>query len=237
MRILYSTVVSLSVLLTTALATQAQDLGASPEEVARCAAWIKDTVPAKPQINGSDFCAGINRDRSSDGWYSMKNCGEQSERNTTKSYCASSGALGPDWTIAAGYIVRGSGGSKLTSEEHQGGTLPVVTLYSRTPLHIGETRIPAGFSRLRFSHTDIGWALAIESETEKVIRTVPLLSGTGQFNGSGKELGIGVNSGGLFHCSDFSMRELVFGYDGKDLYVCMRPDQIQPKTNESASKQ
>lgn len=243
MRMLCATLFSLSAALTTALATYAQGIAASmptSDEQAQCAKWVRETVPANLHINGSDFCAGVKRDGSPDSWYSIQNCGERpgSDTASAKMYCASSGAVGPDWTIAAGYTGSGPDGGELISEMHEGSTPPVATLYSRTPLLVGDKAIPAGFSRLTFSHTDHGWQMAIVPEKEKIVRSVQLLSDSRQLSAAGrKNLAIGVHYASP-RCADFpNVRELVFTYSGTDLYVCMRPDHIAPMLDESAGTQ
>lgn len=237
MRIFCIAVISLSVVLNSDLATQAQDVAASPDEVARCANWVKETVPADLRISGTDFCTGIKRDGSPNGWSSIQNCGEQpgSDKPLAGMFCASSGQVGPDWTIAAGYTGAGPDGREFISGTHAQRTSGVATLYSRTPLHIGNTSIPAGFSQLTLSHIGQAWQLAILPEKEKVARTVQLVSDTRQLSATGKELAIGIHYNGP-RCSDpANMRELVFTYAGTDLYVCMLPDHIAPMPNETAA--
>lgn len=234
MRMFCTAVVSLSMALTTALAAPAQDIAASSDEVARCASWVKATVPADVRLNGSDFCAGVNREGDSFGWFSSRNCGEQpkGDKAAVSLFCASSGQIGPDWTIVAGYNASGPDGSQFNSGTREG-RASSVTLYSRTPWHVGDTRIPAGFSQLTLSHTDRGWWMTVVPDREKFARTV-LLAGTRQLGATGKELAIEIHYG-VRRCSDALHMELSFSLGDTDLYVCMLPDHIPPMSDESAA--
>lgn len=237
MRMLCNALVSLSVALTAAAAIHAQDASANSDEIIRCADWVKETVPANVRIVGADFCRGIKPEGSPTGWYSIENCGEQrgGKESSARAFCASSGQIGPDWTVGAGYTGSKPDGGELFSGMHEGGASRFATLYSRTPLHIGDMRIPSGFSHLSFSQTDRGWQMTIAPEKEKATIAVQLLSDSRQLSATGSELAVGVHYASP-RCPDLlNMRELVFTYAGTDLYVCMRPDHIPPMSDESAA--
>lgn len=225
--------------LSAALANHAQEVAANSDDVARCTDWVKETVPATVRVVGSDFCRGIKRDGSPDGWYSIEKCGEQpgNDKAQVKMFCSSSGVVGPDTAVAAGFSGTGTDGGELISTTSEGGKTPTAVLYSRTPLHIANTRIPAGLSQLTFSHADRGWRMAIKPDGEKIALIVPLLSDTHQLSATGSELAVGVHYNSP-RCSDLlNMRELVFTYAGTDLYVCMRPDHVPPVSDESVASQ
>lgn len=239
MKAFCTAVLSLSMTLSSALVAHAQLVAADSDDLARCADWVKKTVPANFRVIGSDFCRGIKREGSPDGWYSIQNCGDQSggDKVPVKRFCSSSGAVGPDWTVAAGYIGTGPDGSELINGTDEGRTPHSATLYSRTPIYIGDTRIPAGFSQLMLMHADRGWQMSIVPEKEKATRTVQLLSDARQLSATGNELAISVHYASP-RCSDFpNVRELAFTYAGTDLYVCMRPDRFPPISDESAAIQ
>lgn len=238
MRMFCTALVSLSVALSATVTTYAQDVVVNADEVARCADWVKKTVPANSRIIGADFCKGVKSNGGPDGWYSIGDCGEQSggKEGPARAFCASSGVIGPDWTVGAGYTGSKPDGGELFSGMHEGGASRFATLYSRTPLHIGDMRIPSGFSHLSFSQTDRGWQMTIAPEKEKATIAVQLLSDSRQLSATGSELAVGVHYASP-RCPDLlNMRELVFTYAGTDLYVCMRPDHIPPMSDESAAR-
>lgn len=199
----------------------------------RCADWVRTVAGPALKVNPTEFCAGIR----SDGpalWHSDEVCGGVTKPGAaeTKRYCTFSGALGEDWTIAAGFVGAAGDGGELLREGNSGAA---ATLYSRTPLLIGKLRLPAGLYKLSLSKSPDSWKMTVAPEDAgQAGGTVALTADTDRMTYTGNGLSIGVH----FYdprCADpLNVRELVFTYHGMDLYTCMRPDHIPPARENAA---
>lgn len=215
---------------------QSQNAPASKADIDHCTDWLNSLVPERTRLDLATFCAGLKQQDNPglSGWYTAKYCGRTAkpETNGKQPYCASSGAIAGDWTIAAGFkSAIGDGGDLLPPANGDSGAS--ATLYTRTPAQIGAFRLPAGIYEIAISHPTDGWKLAVATQAGKKIGTVPLEEDEHSISSNG-ELAISVHYAG-FHCKDpVNVHELVFSYGGRDLYACIRPDRIAPSPEDAA---
>ncbi|HEY1964883.1 MAG TPA: hypothetical protein VGG59_08130 [Acidobacteriaceae bacterium] len=196
---------------------------------------MKATVSAgvTRTLDPTDFCSGIKKDGSSDGWYSVWKCGRPAEQPTgaTPRYCASSGQLTAGDAWAAGFSTATTDGRELldgrsdtTKDLHHS----AATFYSRTPVWMGALRLPAGMYELMPAQSPDGWKLAVAKQHGEYLGSVEMKTAASD-DPAGKNLVISTNhrsEGCTGPSPDFNVRELHFSYGSTNLFVCLRPDQV-----------
>jgi len=211
------------------LAAHAQNDAASKPVIARCADWLKSTIAVAMKVDIAEFCSGAGQQQVPNlgGWHSVGHCGQSKAAADAKEpYCASSGVIGHDWAIAAGFKSAVSDGRDLMPENGYSAGAEAV-LYTLTPVQIDQLHLAAGLYRFTLSHPPGGWKMTVAADSGKEIGTVSLRSAD-SLTYLGSELAIGVVHSG-FRCKDpVNVHELTFTYAGSELYACMRPDHIPP---------
>jgi hypothetical protein len=242
------TVMTLS-LLFAGSSLRAQGPTAAPDtETQRCVNWMKATVPGISTLDPSDFCAGIKKDGSPDGWWSIWKCGQPTQQlpGATPRYCTSSGQFFRGEAWAAGFSSTTRDGRDFFDGDSDGAKdqhLIAATFYSRTPLWMENLLVPAGIYKLIASKSPDGWSLAVAKLDGEWNDAKPslqylgslLMKGSASDNPTADNLGISTKpwaEGCPGPSSDFSVRELHFQDGSWDLFVCIRPDQV-PQSQEA----
>jgi hypothetical protein len=228
---------------------RAEDASVAPDtEMKRCVNWMKATVPGTSTLAPSDFCAGVKKDGSPDGWYSIWKCGQPTQQlpGATPRYCTSSGQITAGEAWAAGFSSTTKDGRDFFDADSEGAKDPhliAATFYSRTAVWMENLRVPAGMYKLIPSKSPDGWSLAVaklDGEWNDA-KSSPQYLGSVQMKGSvsdnstGHNLGISTKpwaDGCPGPSSDFNVRELHFGDGSRNLFVCIRPDQV-PQSQEA----
>lgn len=219
-----------------AMAGQAQNGAASKAQVDRCTDWLNTMVPTDMRVDLAAFCAGAKQEQvpGLGGWYSVAHCGATAKPGADgkEPFCASSGAIDPDWAVAMGFRsgVK-DGGDLMPNAENDVGA--AATLYTRTPVQLGALRLAAGLYQITISHPSDGWKMTVATEGGEEIGMAPLIVDEEKgYIGSG--LAMAVHHAGLSCKDPVNVHELRFSYGGKDLYACFRPDRIAVTEETSA---
>jgi hypothetical protein len=118
------------------------------------------------------------------------------------------------------------------------------TLYSRTPVWIGDLKVPAGLLRLVPSQTSEGWKLTIlqlagewsqDKLSSRTLGAVPLKATAVDRYPSGEMVLELFPSSRECSTPMWVTRELHMIYKDLDMYVCLRPDQVFPTLDVQAS--
>jgi len=146
----------------------------------------------------------------------------------------------PNETWAAGFTsgTRDGGDLLFSADAHQEGAV----FYSRTAVWIGNLRIPAGMYSLLPSKSLTVWTLAPTKQgeaaaerpnPEQTLYTIPMRSDltTTDFRNPWRAKNLAVliqlvSDRCPGPSKDLSVRELHFMYRENDLFVCIRPDQV-----------
>jgi hypothetical protein len=232
---------------------RAQDASVAPDPVTqRCVNWMKATVPGSSTLAPADFCAGVKKDGSPDGWWSVWKCGQPTQQlpGAAPRYCASSGQFFRGEAWAAGFTSTTRDGRDFFDGESDGGKdahLIAATFYSRTAVWMENLRVPAGMYKLIPSKSPDGWSLAVaklDGEWNDA-KSSPQYLGSVQMKGSvsdnstGHNLGISTKpwaDGCPGPSSDFNLRELHFEAGSSNLFVCIRPEQV-PQSQEAKMRE
>jgi hypothetical protein len=220
------------------MVAHAQNGIASNAEINRCSDWLKAIVPQNQDVNAVAFCRGLKSEVRPDEWFSFYHCGPAAKPDAEgkEPYCTSSGSISSDWTIAAGFSAGPNRGADLFPNTATGNAGGPATIYSRTPVHIGELRIPAGMYRLAILHPAEEWKMTIASESGQPIGTV-LLKATGhQVSSANGNSVIEVRHSGKYCAQQRTTRELIFGYNGLELSACLQPEPIARVRENAAAR-
>ena len=121
------------------------------------------------------------------------------------------------------------------------------TFYSRTPVWMGNLRLPAGMYELMPSKSADGWKLALarqdgnwsDAKDQRQYLGSVKMKAAASDEPAGKNLVISTKPWGE-GCPgpslDFNVRELHFMYGSTDLFVCLRPDQVPLSPEENISQ-
>ncbi len=223
---------------------------ASKTEIDRCVKWMKATVSEEltRDLAPADFCSGV-RNGNTDAWWSVRKCGSPTEQlaGTAPHYCTSSGWITEREAWAAGYnstIIAEREFLDVTSDAapdlHR---IPAV-FYSRTPVWIGNLRVPAGIYELMPSKSPEGWQLTVVRQDEEsndakhpgaYLGSIEMKNAESKYP-TEKDLLIWINTwsdGCPGPSLDVNARELHFMSGSTDLFVCVRPDQVPPNQEEN----
>lgn len=210
----------------------AQDVSVAPgSDTARCVHWMKTIFSGITMLDPVDFCSGVKREGSYEGWGSVWKCGQPADDGAAPSYCTSSGQFfrGEAWAAGASFPTR-DGREFFAGNSDAGKDLVAATFYTRTTLWMENLRVPPGIYKLIPSRSPAGWSLSVARQDGEP--TPPYL-GTVEMKGSVPD------SLGTSHllistmpwaegCSgpspNFDVRELHFRYGSADLFVCIRPE-------------
>jgi hypothetical protein len=222
------TVLTLSLALAGAFA---QDVSVAPgSDTERCVHWMKATVPRTPRIDPVDFCRGVKREGSYDGWGSVFKCGQPADNGAAPRYCASSGQFFRGEAWAAGFSSATRDGRELfEGNSDPAKDLVAATFYTRTTLWMENLRVPPGMYKLIPSRSPHGWSLSVARQD------VPPYLGTVEMKGSVPDRLETSNlvtsttpsaEGCPGPSTNFDLRELHFIYGSADLFVCIRPEEV-----------
>jgi hypothetical protein len=216
----------------------AQHGAASKTDINRCSEWLKVMVPESARVDAVAFCRGLKAEGSPNEWFSIYHCGPAAKPDAEgkKPYCTSSGSLSSDWTIAAGFSAEPDHGAELFPSAETGNAGEPATLYSRTPVHIGGLRIPAGMYRLTISHQADEWKMTVTPEGGQAIGTVPLKATGHQVSSANEDSVIQVHHSGNRCARPSNTGELIFSYNGVELVACLQPEPIEPVQDSAAAR-
>jgi hypothetical protein len=228
-------------------------------EVAQCVKWVQATVPDLRPPNDGDlrkldaahFCSGI-EEGGLNGWWSIFQCGNPAEQlpGMAPRYCASSGEIYAGHTWAAGFRSTTKRGSDLLNESSGAASdlQHAVTFYSASSVWMEDLRLPAGMYKLIPSKSADGWKLAVAKQSgessdaehaEQYLGSVAMKDEPRDATSEQSNLGISVNRGGEGCPGPFPRRdigELHFIYGATDLFVCLRPNQVQNQEAEISER-
>lgn len=219
-------------------AIHAQHGAASKADINRCSDWLKVIVPESAGVNAVAFCRGLKTEAGPNEWSRVYHCGPAATSNagSKKPYCTSSGSVGSDWTMAAAFTAEPEHGAELFPNTETGKAGEPATFYSRTPVHIGDLRIPAGMYRLTISRHADEWKMTVAPDSGQPLGTVPLKATGHPVSSANTDSVIQVLHSGNHCAHPSSTRELIFSYDGVDLYACLRPEPIPPAQDNAAAR-
>jgi hypothetical protein len=223
-----------------AMAGHAQNGAASKADIDRCTDWLKTVLPDNMKVDVALFCAGQKQEQvpGLGGWYSTYHCGPAAgpAADRKEPYCAVSGAISPNWALAAGFRSEiKDGGDIMPAPGKVDAAGAAGTFYSLTPVHIGSLRVPAGLYRFTISHPADGWKMTVAPETGTEIGVVSLKPSS-LLTTTDSALAIGVLNSG-FRCKDpVRVHELVISYSGTELYACFEPEPIAPAQESVAAR-
>jgi hypothetical protein len=209
----------------------AQDVSVAPGgDTARCVHWMKTTVPGNEKLDPVDFCSGVKREGSYDGWGSVFKCGQPAEDGAAPRYCASSGQFFRGEAWAAGFSSSTRNGREFFEGNSDAAKDPVAaTFYTGTTLWMENLRVPPGIYKLIPAKSPNGWSLSVARQDG------PPYLGTVEMKGSVPDSLENSNlvtsttpsaEGCPGPSTNFDLRELHFMYGGADLFVCIRPEQV-----------
>jgi len=210
----------------------AQDVSVAPgSDMERCVHWMKASVPKMTMLDPVDFCSGVKREGSPDGWGSVWKCGQPADAGAAPRYCASSGQFFRGEAWAAGVSSATRDGREFF-EGNPAKDLVAATFYTRTTLWMENLRVPAGMYKLIPSRSPDGWSLSVARQDGG---PTPQYLGTVEMKGSVPE-SLGTSNlvtptirwaeGCPGPSPNFDVRELHFEYGSADLFVCIRPEQV-----------
>jgi hypothetical protein len=233
----FGSVTVLTLSLAFAVAFISSNLGAQDVSVARgsdterCVHWMKTSVPGITMLDPVDFCSGVKRAGSPDGWGSVWKCGQPADNGTAPKYCTSSGQFfrGEAWAAGVNSATRDG---REFFEGNPAKDPVAATFYTRTTLWMENLRVPAGMYKLIPSRSPDGWSLSVARQDGG---PTPQHLGTVEMKGSVPE-SLGTDNlvtptipwaeGCPGPSPNFDVRELHFRYGGADLFVCIRPEPV-----------
>jgi len=211
----------------------AQDVSVAPgSDTERCVHWMKTTVPGNAMLDPVDFCAGVKREGSYDGWGSVFKCGQPAKDGATPRYCASSGQFFRGEAWAAGFSSSTRNGREFFEGNSDAAKDPVAaTFYTGTTLWMENLRVPPGMYTLIPSRSPHGRSLSVARQdggptprylgTVEMKGSVPDSLGTDNLATQTTPWAQGCPGPSL----NFDLRELHFTYGGADLFVCISLEQ------------
>jgi hypothetical protein len=212
----------------------AQDVSVVPgSDTERCVHWMKTSVPGITLLDPVDFCSGVKREGSPDGWGSVWKCGQPADAGAAPRYCTSSGQFfrGEAWAAGVSSATR-DGREFFEGNSDAAKDLAAATFYTRTTLWMENLRVPPGMYKLVPSRAPDGWRLSVSRQNGEA---TPQSLGTVKMKGSVPD-SLGMSNlvtptvpwaeGCPGPSPNFDLRELHFKYGSADLFVCIRPEQV-----------